>query len=166
MGTQAWAIKPVAVTSEAAGRLFREYYVEIADRYRMLRHGRRSTPEEIENELAEVSGDDFAPPSGLLLLGRYRGEHAGCAGVRLLDAQTAELKRVFIRPRFRGTGGGVRLLSAVDDSARDLGAQRIVLDTRLDLIEARTLYQRHGYIEIPAYNESPYAEAWYAKQLA
>ena len=82
------------------------------------------------------------------------------------DARTVELTRVFVRPALRGTGGGARLLAAVEEAARGLGAGRIVLDTRLDLVEARALYTRHGYAEIPAYSAGPYAEVWYARELA
>jgi GNAT superfamily N-acetyltransferase len=70
-----------------------------------------------------------------------------------------------VRPALRGTGGGAALLDAVDRAARDLNAQRIVLDTRLDLIEARALYVRHGYREIPPIDDRAYAEIWYAKAL-
>ncbi len=83
----------------------------------------------------------------------------------MLDATTVELTRVYVRPSRRGTGGGARLLAAVEEAARSLGARRIVLDTRLDLVEARALYTRHGYREIPAYGNSPYAEVWYGKDL-
>ncbi|MGX8905868.1 GNAT family N-acetyltransferase [Streptomyces netropsis] len=53
-----------------------------------------------------------------------------------------------------------------EETARAWGVERIVLDTRMDLVEARALYARHGYLPIPRYNESPYAEVWLAKELA
>ena len=83
----------------------------------------------------------------------------------MLDPGTVELTRVFVRPAVRGTGGGSRLLAAVDEAARDMGAVRIVLDTRLDLVEARALYVRHGYAEIPALSDRLHAEIWYGKEL-
>jgi GNAT superfamily N-acetyltransferase len=101
----------------------------------------------------------------VFLLGRYGDVPAACAGLRVLDPRTVELTRVFVRPALRGTGGGSRLLAAVDEAARDMGAGRIVLDTRLDLVEARGLYFKHGYAEIPAFSDRPYAEIWYGKQL-
>lgn len=72
---------------------------------------------------------------------------------------------MFVRPEWRGTGGGTCLLAAVEDAAVGMGAKRIVLDTRLDLVEARALYAKHGYTEIPAYNRGEYAEIWYGKEL-
>ncbi|WP_305070623.1 GNAT family N-acetyltransferase [Micromonospora tarensis] len=89
---------------------------------------------------------------------------AGCAGLRWRP-DFAELTRVFVRPAHRGVGGGAALLAAVEQAARAAGAYRIRLDTRHDLVEARALYARHGYVEIPAYSRGPYAEHWFEKQL-
>jgi GNAT superfamily N-acetyltransferase len=160
-----WKVSPESVGSGEAEVLLREYYIEVSDRYYQLHEGRSSTPTEIAEGLAGSPSDYLAPPTGVFLIGRYRGDPAGCAGLRVLDASTVELKRLFVRPSARGTGGGARILAAVDEAARGLGAERIVLDTRLDLIEARSLYLRHGYTEIPAYSRQLYAEVWYGKEL-
>ncbi|MFC5661596.1 GNAT family N-acetyltransferase [Kitasatospora misakiensis] len=164
--TGSWAVAPADVGSAEALALLREYYTDVANRYYRLHFGRDCTPEEIETGLADSPSDDLAPPTGVFLLGRYGGEPDACAGLRTVDATTVELTRVYVRPSRRGSGGGARLLAAVEEAARALGARRIVLDTRLDLVEARTLYGRHGYREIPAYSHGPYAEVWYAKDLA
>ncbi|MFF2658288.1 GNAT family N-acetyltransferase [Kitasatospora sp. NPDC058032] len=163
--TELWAIAPADVGSTEALALLRDYYVDVANSYYRLHLGRDGTPEEIETGLAGSPSDDLAPPTGVFLLGRYADEPAACAGLRVIDATTVELTRVYVRPVRRGTGGGARLMAAIDEAARALGAERIVLDTRLDLVEARTLYTRHGYREIPAYTDRPYAEIWYAKDL-
>ncbi|MEV7783250.1 GNAT family N-acetyltransferase [Kitasatospora sp. NPDC088351] len=163
--TDPWAVARADVGSEEALALLREYYTDVANRYYRLHLGREGTPEEIEAGLAGSPSDDLAGPTGLFLLGRYRGEAQSCAGLRVRDARTVELTRVFVRPGLRGTGGGARLLAAVDEAARALGAERIVLDTRLDLVEARALYSRHGYREIPAYSSGPYAQVWYGKDI-
>lgn len=99
------------------------------------------------------------------MVARYDGEPGGCAGVRLLDATTAELKRVFVREGLRGKGGAPLLVRAAEDAARALGATRMILDTRGDLVEARALYARLGYAETEPYNDDPYAEHWFAKPL-
>ncbi|MEV0317804.1 GNAT family N-acetyltransferase [Streptomyces sp. NPDC050658] len=161
-----WTVGPEAVGSAAAAELWRAYYTEVSDRYYLLHEGRTTDPGELEREVAAETGEDLRPPGGVLLVARYGGEPAGMAGVRLLEGGTAELKRVFLRPDMRGKGGAALLLGAAEDAARALGATRIVLDTRLDLVEARALYTRHGYVETEPFTERMYAEIWYAKELA
>ncbi|MEU9040764.1 MULTISPECIES: GNAT family N-acetyltransferase [unclassified Kitasatospora] len=160
-----WAVATADVTTPEALELLREYYYDVANRYYRLHLGREGTPEQLESGLADSPSDDLVAPDGLFLLGRYDGVAHACAGLRRLDATTVELTRVYVRPDLRGTRGGARLLAAVDEAARSLGADRIVLDTRLDLVEARALYARHGYQEIPAYSNGPYAQIWYGKEL-
>ncbi|MFJ8431591.1 GNAT family N-acetyltransferase [Kitasatospora sp. NPDC094019] len=162
----AWVVAPAPVGDTESLALLREYFTDVANRYYRLHFDRDGTAEEIETGLADTPSDHLAPPTGVFLLGRYAGGADACAGLRVLDATTVELTRVYVRPSRRGTGGGSRLLAAVEEAARSLGAGRIVLDTRLDLVEARALYTRHGYREIPAYGNSPYAEVWYGKELA
>ncbi|MCC3654370.1 GNAT family N-acetyltransferase [Streptomyces sp. S07_1.15] len=159
--TALWTVSPEPVGSPVAGRLLRAYYAEVAGRY----HGRAVTDAEIDEGLVEHHSDDLAAPAGVFLVARLGGEPAGCGGLRLLRPGTAELKRLYVRPEARGSGGGSALLGAVEAAARGLGAERVVLDTRHDLVEARALYARHGYAEVPAYNDDPYAEHWFAKHL-
>ncbi|MER7766695.1 GNAT family N-acetyltransferase [Kitasatospora sp. NPDC096140] len=160
-----WSVTTADVTTPEALELLREYYYDVANRYYRLHLGREGTPEQLESGLAGSPSDDLVAPDGLFLIGRHDGVAHSCAGLRRLDATTVELTRVYVRPGLRGTGGGARLLAAVDEAARSLGADRIVLDTRRDLVEACALYLRHGYHEIPAYSSGPYAEVWYAKEL-
>nr|WP_107097076.1 GNAT family N-acetyltransferase [Streptomyces sp. NBRC 110028] len=163
-----WDVAARPVSDPVAATLLREYMTDVADRYYRLHEGRDATSEEIERALREMPSDDLAPPDGVLLVARHGGDVAGCAGLRRraghLD-RTAELKRVFLRPGKRGLGGGAALLAAVERAADALGVVRIVLDTRRDLVEARALYARHGYRDVPAFSEGPYAEVWMAKDL-
>ncbi|MEV7773387.1 GNAT family N-acetyltransferase [Kitasatospora sp. NPDC086791] len=160
-----WSVATADVTTPESLELLREYFYDVANRYFRLHFGREGTPEELEPALADTPSDDLVAPDGVFLIGRHDGVAHACAGLRRLDATTVELTRVYVRPALRGTGGGARLLAAVDEAARALGADRIVLDTRLDLVEARALYLRNGYQEIPAYKSGPYAEVWYGKEL-
>ncbi|WKX70104.1 GNAT family N-acetyltransferase [Streptomyces sp. XD-27] len=160
-----WTVAAQPVHSAEASALLREYFIEIADRWYERHYGRRSTPEEIASGLIEHHSDDLVPPYGALLVGRYGGEPGGCVGLRLREARTAELTRLFIRPACRGQGGGAALLAAAERTAREMGARRVILDTRLDLVEARALYARHGFAEIAPYKEDPYAECFYGKDL-
>ncbi|MEV0218104.1 GNAT family N-acetyltransferase [Streptomyces sp. NPDC050704] len=160
-----WTVAPEPFDSPAAAALWRAYYTEVSDRWYRLHRGHDTDPAELEREIATDTGAEFAPPAGVLLIARYDGEPGGMAGVRLRDATTGELKRVFVREDLRGRGGGAVLLPAAESAARALGAERLVLDTRGDLLEARALYARHGYAETEAYNDGPYAEHWFAKRL-
>ncbi|MCB5164910.1 GNAT family N-acetyltransferase [Streptomyces bambusae] len=161
-GTGGWEVAAEHFGTPAATALRREYYAEVAGRY----WGRTATSAEVDQGLADDPADALTAPTGAFLVGRYGGEPAACAGLRLLDPVTAELTRVFVRPDRRGTGGGGALLAALEAAARSLGAQRIRLDTRTDLVEARGLYAKHGYAEIPAYNSGPYAQHWFEKRLS
>ncbi|MFC0600864.1 GNAT family N-acetyltransferase [Streptomyces palmae] len=160
-----WSVTAQPVHSAEASALLREYFIEVSDRWYQLHHGRPSTAEEIESGLAEHHSDDLVPPHGVLLVGRHGEEPGGCVGLRLRDPETAELTRLFVRRSLRGLGGAPELLRAAERGARRLGARRIVLDTRLDLVEARALYTRHGYAEIPPYKQDRYAECFYGKEL-
>ncbi|MCO1593587.1 GNAT family N-acetyltransferase [Micromonospora sp. RHAY321] len=155
-----WVTSPVRPDQPDAVRLLREYMTEMVVRY----HRRPALPGEVDEALAEMPSDDLAHPTGLLLLAHHGADVAGCAGLRW-GPDWAELTRVFIRPAHRGAGGGAVLLAAVEGHARAAGADRIRLDTRADLVEARALYARHGYVEIPAYSHGPYAHHWFEKRL-
>jgi GNAT superfamily N-acetyltransferase len=161
-----WTVTPEPYDSPVAAALWRAYYTEVSDRWYLLHEGRRTDPAELEREIAAQPGADLAPPDGRLLVARYGGEPAGSAGVRLVDGTTAELKRVFLRGPMRGRGGAPLLVGAAEDAARALGATRMILDTRSDLVEARGLYARLGYRETGRHNDDPYAEHWFSKELA
>lgn len=165
MPVMTWTVAPQPYDSPVAVALWRAYYTEVSDRWYLLHEGRPTDPGELEREIAAHSGADLAPPRGQLLVARYGDEPAGTSGVRLLDDNTAELTRVFLHKGMRGRGGAALLVRAAEDTARALGAGRMVLDTRGDLVEARALYTRLGYAETPAYKDDPYTEHWFAKRL-
>ncbi|WP_411129866.1 GNAT family N-acetyltransferase [Streptomyces sp. x-19] len=161
-----WTVTVEPAASPLALALLREYYTDVADRYYVLHEGRRSTPQEIDEGVAEYPSDALLPPHGVLLVARDADdEPVGCAGVRLWDARTAELKQVFVRPARRGRGVAGRLLEAAEAAAVRLGAERIRLDTRRDLTEAVALYRRRGYVEIAPYHDDRYAEIFFEKRL-
>ncbi|MFF4689139.1 GNAT family N-acetyltransferase [Streptomyces sp. NPDC001307] len=166
MAGMTWTISPEPYDSPVAAALWRAYYTEVSDRWYLLHEGRRTDPDELEREIAATTGSELAPPTGRLLVGRYGGEPAGCAGVLLLEPDTAELTRVFVYERLRGKGGAPLLVAAAEEAARALGARRLILDTRGDLVEARALYARLGYTETGPHNDDIYAEHWFRKDLA
>lgn len=157
-----WVMASEPFDSPDARGLRRAYYAEVASRY----WKRPATSEEVDRGLAGDGADLLTAPTGHFTVGRYDGEPAACGGFLMLDDNHAELTRVYVRPGHRGSGGGRLLLAELEEQARVLGASEMVLNTRLDLIEARSLYSREGYVEIPAYCAGPYMEVWYGKSLA
>ncbi len=160
-----WTVTAERFDSPDATALRRDYYDEVASRYWQ----RPATAAEIAEGLADDGADLLAPPTGQFVVGRHEGKAASCAGLVLTEEAapgSAELTRVYVRPAFRSTGGGGLLLAAVEEEARALGVRLLRLDTRLDLVEARGLYAKHGYGEVPAFHRrNPYAEVWFAKEL-
>lgn len=114
-----------------------------------------------DQELASLPGT-YAPPGGGLWLARVAGAPAGVVGLRPLDKQAAELKRLWIRPGFRGHGLGRRLTETAIGAARLAGYRALRLDTIGGLMaEARTLYESLGFQEIPPYYDNPHPEVSY-----
>ncbi|MFK4105384.1 GNAT family N-acetyltransferase [Streptomyces sp. NPDC019531] len=160
-----WTVTPEPPDSPTATALWRAYYTEVSDRYYLRHENRRTDPAELQRELAKRTGTELTPPTGQLLVARYAGEPAGSAGVRLLSSEVAELTTVFLYEKLRGKGGATPLVRAAEDAARRLGATRLILDTRSDLVEARALYARLGYEETAPHNDDKYAEHWFSKVL-
>jgi GNAT superfamily N-acetyltransferase len=105
-------------------------------------------------ELATLPGD-YAPPRGALILAEHQGAVAGCVALRPIDAEVCEMKRLFVRPAFRGARLGRALAEAILSEARRIGYSRIRLDTLPSMAEAIVLYQRLGFTDIPAYRHNP-----------
>jgi putative acetyltransferase len=107
-------------------------------------------------ELASLS-TMYAPPSGALLLAEITNTPAGCVAVRSLDAATCELKRLYVRPTYRGHNLGRRLAESALETARGLGYARIRLDTLPEMQPAQRLYESLGFRDIPPYSGEPIA---------
>ncbi|MFD3697512.1 GNAT family N-acetyltransferase [Streptomyces sp. NPDC058646] len=159
--TASWTVTPEPFDTPDATTLRRAYYAHVAGRY----WKRTVTEAETDQGLLDFPDEGLVPPAGLFVVGRIDGVPLACGGIRLLDRTTAELTRVYVDQRARGTGGGAALLDVLEEAGRAMGAERVRLDTRSDLVEARALYARQGYREVPAYNSGPYAEHWFEKRL-
>ncbi|PUE38523.1 GNAT family N-acetyltransferase [Limnohabitans sp. Hippo3] len=119
-----------------------------------------------EDELKALPGY-YAEPRGALLLAWVDGALAGCCALRPLDSSdysnAAEMKRLYVRPPFRGLGLGRQLTEGILDAARKSGYSCVLLDTLDDMESARALYEDLGFVEIPPYYHNPYAGAHYLK---
>lgn len=113
-----------------------------------------------EAELAGLPGP-YASPDGALLLAHVDGEPAGCVALRRIEGTTGELKRLFVRPSHRGLGLGRKLTETAIAVARELGYERIRLDTTPEMGAAHELYRSLGFGEIEAYRENPIEGASY-----
>ena len=154
-------IEVASPSDDIARAVLRAYTGEVASRWL----GRLATVDEVSAALRHDPSDGLVAPYGVLLLARRAGTVVGCAGLRLLPDGVGEVKRLFVAPQARGVGLGRRLMLEVEAEARARRVHLLRLDTRADLVEARGLYAALGYVEVPAFNDSPYAEHWLARKL-
>jgi putative acetyltransferase len=114
-----------------------------------------------DKELAGLPGD-YAPPDGRLLLAEYDGALAGCVALHRLEPGICEMKRLYLRPQFRGKGAGRVLAETAIAEARGIGYQRMRLDTVEPIMkDAVAMYRRLGFKEIAPYRQNPIAGAMY-----
>jgi putative acetyltransferase len=110
-----------------------------------------------EEELAGLPGF-YAPPRGQLLVAWMGDEAAGCVALRPLAADVCEMKRLYVRPAFRGSGIGKLLAEAIIEEARQIGYRAMRLDTVPKLAAATRLYESLGFVRRDAYYETPVGE--------
>ena len=144
---------PASVDAQAC---LAQYFAEIDNRFRGGFDPRKSGT-------TDLTG--FRAPHGCLLIARLFGEPIGCGALRTLTPRVGEIKRMWISPRARGLGLGLRLLAELEGVAQKRKMRAIRLDTNKSLREALHLYRSSGYREIERFNDNPYAHHWFEKAL-
>jgi len=129
---------------ETARSLFQEYAACLGDDVCLQGFGK---------ELAGLPGQ-YARPHGRLLLASVDDQMAGCVALRRLEPEVCEMKRLYVRPEYRGLGVGRELTQTITTESRAAGYRRLRLDTLPSMMSALALYRRLGFREIPPYGDN------------
>lgn len=104
-------------------------------------------------------------PAGAFVVAFDDDVPIACGGLLHLDATSSEIKRMWVDRTWRGVGLGARMLAELERLAAERGSTRVILDTNATLLEAIEMYGRAGYTPIERYNDNPYAQRWFERQL-
>ena len=108
---------------------------------------------------------EMMPPHGAFFVARLAGAPVGCGGLKTLEPGIGEVKRVWTSPKARGRGVSRAIMAALEGQARAMGLRAVRLDTNKALTEARAFYVGLGYRSVARYNDNPYADYWFEKDL-
>jgi len=140
---------------DTARELFKEYAAELAIDMCF---------QNFDQELKTLPGK-YAQPDGRLLLAYADEDLVGCIALRKLDNRTCEMKRLFLRPAFRGKGYGRQMIDKLLEAAREIGYERMWLDSLPGKMDsAIALYRERGFKEIPAYYDNPLEDVVYLER--
>ena len=117
------------------------------------------------DSMPRAGATELSPPGGAFIVGYQEDRPACCGGVKRLDAQRCEIKKMYVVPELRGRGVARALLHELEDTARRLGYPIARLDTGPKQVGARGLYESEGYAEIADFNGNPVAVFWGEKLL-
>lgn len=156
LATAAIEIRQVDPDGADAWSCLRAYFAELD---RRSEHG--------FDAAAGISAEphEVTPPAGLFLISYLNGEPAGCGAVKHHPEQPSEIKRMWVAEAARGLGIARRILAELEADAVRSGAPSARLETNRALPEAIALYRSAGYVEVPAFNDEPFAHHWFEKQL-
>jgi len=135
-------------------RLFQDYRHWLADHRDPASASANVGLGEVDQQIAELPGA-YGPPGGEVILALVKHTVVACGVLRGLDSKIAEIKRIYVRADHRGPGFGPRLTGALLDRARELGYERVRVDTLSTMAGAVQFYRDMGFEPIPAYWPHP-----------
>jgi DNA-binding MarR family transcriptional regulator/GNAT superfamily N-acetyltransferase len=150
-------IRPVDPTHPDARQCIRAYFDEL---------DRRSDSGFDPGNGISAEPHELRPPAGIFLVAYLRSDPVGCGAAKHHPGAPSEIKRMWVAEAARGLGLGRRLLADLEGSAARSGARVVRLETNRALTEAIALYRSSGYVEVPAFNDEPFAHHWFEKRLA
>jgi DNA-binding MarR family transcriptional regulator/GNAT superfamily N-acetyltransferase len=150
-------VRPEAPDSEAARGCLEAYFRELAERFDAGFDPARSNP---------ASDAEMTPPQGFFVVAWLEGSPVGCGALKRSAAGGGEIKRMWTDPAARGMGVARKVLRRLEARAREIGLSRLRLETNRTLREAQALYRGEGYREVAPFNDEPYADYWFEKELA
>jgi DNA-binding MarR family transcriptional regulator/GNAT superfamily N-acetyltransferase len=157
MAAASLAIRPVDPASPDARQCLRAYFAELGRRY-----------ESGYDPTAGVSAEphELRPPAGRFFVAYLGSDPVGCGALKHSpEGGPSDIKRMWVAERARGLGLGRRLLAHIEACAAADGAEVVRLETNRTLVEAIAMYRSSGYVEVPAFNDEPFAHHWFEKRL-
>jgi ribosomal protein S18 acetylase RimI-like enzyme len=155
--TAAIEIRTVDPTDRDARRCVSAYFAEL---------DRRSESGFDPDAGISAEPHELVAPAGAFLIAYVDGDAVGCGAVKHHPGAASELKRMWVARSARGLGIGRRLLSELEVQAVRSGAAVARLETNRALVEAIAMYRSAGYVEVPAFNDEPFAHHWFEKRLS
>lgn len=119
--------------------------------------------QDFDKELDGLPGE-YADPDGMILLARTDGKAAGCVALRKINTETCEMKRLYVKPEFRGKKIGLLLAEKIIEEAKKIGYRKMRLDTTPQMKEGIQLYKSLGFNEIKPYRFNPIEGAIYMEK--
>ncbi|MFE1602520.1 bifunctional helix-turn-helix transcriptional regulator/GNAT family N-acetyltransferase [Methylobacterium sp. ID0610] len=156
LGRERIRVEEADPRGEAARHCLGEYYAEL---------GRRFATGFDVSLSRDPDAADMIRPRGAFLVALSDGLPIGCVGLKGSGGERAEIKRLWVSPAARGLGLARRLMDAAETVARGLAITVLRLDTNSALPEALQLYRSTGWIEIDRFNDDPYPDHFFEKQL-
>jgi DNA-binding MarR family transcriptional regulator/GNAT superfamily N-acetyltransferase len=150
-------IKPVDPAAPDARQCLRSYFAELE---------RRSGTPFDPSTGSTAEPHEIRPPAGLFLIVYLRDAPVGCGALKHHDGAISDIKRMWVAEPARGLGIGRRLLAELEARAAEHGSRVVRMETNGALTEAIALYRSAGYVEVPPFNDEPFAHHWFEKSLS